>query len=413
MRRVVITGIGMVTPLGISTEANWEAILAGRSGVGPITAFDASRIGSRIAGEVRGFDPATVLEQKEIRRLDRFMHFAMAATDEAWNDSDLVRNEELADRTGVIYGSGMGGLTTIFTASDTLREKGPSRVSPFLGVGSPINMAAGIISIRWGLRGPNYATVSACSTSGHAIADSYFAIQRGDADVMVTGGSEAVLTEVTIASFDNAGALSKRNDNPPAASRPFDAGRDGFVLAEGGATLILEELDHARRRSARIYAEIIGVGMAGDAYHVTAPTPEGTGAARAMARALETAGLRPEDVQYINAHATSTVLGDASETAAIKTVFGSAVKTVAVSSTKSMTGHMLGAAGATEAAYTALALFYQVLPPTINYDEPEPDLDLDYVPHRARPAEVSAALSNSNGFGGANITLAFRRCTDV
>jgi 3-oxoacyl-[acyl-carrier-protein] synthase II len=274
-------------------------------------------------------------------------------------------------------------------------------------------MAAGIISIRWGLRGPNYATVSACSTSGHAIADSYFAIQRGDADVMVTGGSEAVLTEVSIASFDNAGALSKRNDNPPAASRPFDAGRDGFVLAEGGATLILEELEHARQRGARIYAEIIGVGMAGDAYHVTAPTPEGTGAARAMARALETADLRPEDVQYINAHATSTVLGDASETAAIKTVFGSAVRSVAVSSTKSMTGHMLGAAGATEAAYTALALFHQVLPPTINYDEPEPELDLDYVPHRARPAEVSAALSNSNGFGGANITLAFRRFTDA
>lgn len=409
MRQVVITGIGMVTPLGNSKELNWDAVLAGRSGVGPITAFDASHIGARIAGEVKNFDPSRVMEPKDVRRYDRFIHFAIAATDEAWRDSELVWDEELADRTGVIYGSGMGGLNTILTASDTLREKGAGRVSPLLCPASAINMAAGVISIRWVLRGPNYATVSACSTSAHAIADSYYAIQRGDADVMVTGGSEAVLTEVTIASFDNARVLSQRNERPETASRPFDAGRDGFVLAEGGATLILEELEHARRRQARIYAEITGVGMAGDAYHVTAPTPEGTGAARAMARALETAGLRPADVQYINAHATSTVLGDASETAAIKAVFGPDARRVAVSSTKSMTGHLLGAAGATEAAYTALALHHQVIPPTLNYEEPEEGLDLDYVPHRARRSAIDAALSNSNGFGGANITLAFRR----
>jgi 3-oxoacyl-[acyl-carrier-protein] synthase II len=398
----------MLTPLGNSTEANWSAILSGRSGVGPITAFDASHIGARIAGEVKGFNPATVMEAKDVRRYDRFIHFAIAATVEAWTDSELQWDEDLADRAGVIYGSGMGGLGTILTAAEALREKGAARVSPLLSPGSAINMAAGLISIRWDLRGPNYATVSACSTSAHAIADSFYAIQRGDADVMVTGGSEAVLTEVTIASFDNARALSRRNDRPEAASRPFDAGRDGFVLSEGGTTLLLEELEHARRRHARIYAEIAGAGMAGDAYHVTAPTPGGAGAARAMLRALETAGLSLADVQYINAHAPSTVLGDASETAAIKAVFGVHAARIAVSSTKSMTGHLLGAAGATEAAYTALALHHQVLPPTINYEEADPDLDLDYVPNKARPAPIRAALSNSNGFGGANITLAFR-----
>jgi 3-oxoacyl-[acyl-carrier-protein] synthase II len=399
----------MLTPLGNSTEANWNAIVAGRSGVGAITAFDASHIGARIAGEVRDFKPTAVMEPKDVRRYDRFIHFAMASTAEAWTDSALIWDEDLADRAGVIYGSGMGGLGTILTAAEALRKKGAARVSPLLSPGSAINMAAGLISIRWNLRGPNYATVSACSTSAHAIADSFYAIQRGDADVMVTGGSEAVLTEVTIASFDNARALSRRNGEPHAASRPFDAGRDGFVLSEGGATLVLEELEHARRRHARIYAEVAGAGMAGDAYHATAPTPGGAGAARAMLRALETAGLPPTDVQYINAHAPSTVLGDASETAAIKAVFGAHAWLLAVSSTKSMTGHLLGAAGAAEAAFTALALYYQILPPTINYDEPDRDLDLDYVPNTARPAPLEAALSNSNGFGGANITLAFRR----
>lgn len=403
MRRVVITGIGLVTPLGNSRLANWLAIVSGRSGIGPITLFDASQLGCQIAGEVRNFDPREVLESKEVRHYDRFIHFAVAATDEALKDARLTFDDDLTERTGVIYGSAMGGLMTIVEAQNTLSNRGTRRVSPFLAPGSAINMAAGIISIRWGFKGPNYATASACSTSAHAIADGFYAIQRGDAEVMVTGGSEAVITELTVAAFDNAGALSKED------SRPFDANRDGFVMAEGGATIILEELEHARARGASIYAEVAGVGMAGDAYHITAPDPAGAGASRAMTQALRSAHLNPEEVSYINAHATSTKSGDASETAAIKSVFGHHAYQLAVSSTKSMTGHLLGAAGATEAAYTALALYHQILPPTINLRTQDPDCDLDYIPQEARSGPVAVALSNSNGFGGANITLVLKR----
>lgn len=408
--RVVVTGLGLVTPLGNDCAANWEAIKAGKSGIGPITRFDASMLAARVAGEVRDFDPRTVLEPKEVRHYDRFIHFAMAATAEALHDAGWTFDNDLSERTGVIYGSAMGGLGTILDAHDTLNRRGARRVSPFLSPGSAINMAAGIISIRWGLKGPNYATVSACSTSAHAIADGFYAIQRGDADVMVTGGSEAVITELSMAAFDNAGALSRHQNAD--ASRPFDLYRDGFVIAEGGATLILEELTHAQKRGAAIYAELVGVGMTGDAYHVTAPDPTGGGAARAMARALEMAGIAPQSVNYINAHATSTKLGDVSETRAIKSVFGPHAQILAVSSTKSMTGHLLGAAGAAEAAYTALALRHQVLPPTANLQVHDPDCDLDYVPHVARSSAINVALSNSNGFGGANITVALRRYTE-
>ncbi len=408
-RRVVITGIGLVTPLGNSRAENWEGLLAGRSGIGPITRFDASRLGARIAGEVKDFDPSTVLDPKEVRHYDRFIHFAVHAAVEAIEDAGLSFTDSLRERAGVVYGSGMGGLATILAAESTLETRGPRRVSPFFSTASAINMAAGIISIRWGLRGPSYATVSACSTSAHAVADGFYAIQRGDADVMITGGSEAVLAEVTLASFDNAGALSRRNAEPTKASRPFDQDRDGFVLSEGGAALVLELLDHAVARGATIYAELAGVGMAGDAYHITAPDPDGGGAARAMRRALEAAGVRPDQVSYINAHATSTKSGDVSETAAIKAVFGDHAYRLAVSSTKSMTGHLLGAAGATEVAYTAMALRHQVIPPTVNLDVPDPKCDLDYVPYRPRPAPLNVALSNSNGFGGANIALALTR----
>ncbi len=408
-RRVVITGIGLITPLGNQREANWEAILAARSGIGQITRFDTSQLTSAVAGEVRGFEHSEVLEPKAARHYDRFIHLAVQATAEALADAKWVFDAGWAERTGVTYGSAMGGLSTILQAENTLRNRGARRVSPFLTPGSGMNMAAGVISIQWKLRGPNYATASACSTSAHAIADGFYAIQRGDADMMVTGGSEAVITEVTVASFDNARALSRRM--PPAeASRPFDADRDGFVIAEGGATVILEEREHARSRGARIYAELVGVGMAADAYHITAPDPTGAGAARAMAQALRAAGLPIEAVGYVNAHATSTQLGDVSETAAIKSVFGRHAYRLAVSSTKSMTGHLLGAAGAAEAAYTALALYHRVLPPTINLDRPDPACDLDYVPHHPRPLNtLEVALSNSNGFGGANVCLVLRR----
>ena len=410
-RRVVVTGLGMVTPLGNDGPSNWQGIQQGRSGIGPITRFDASAVGAKMAGEVQNFDPRAIMDAKEVRHYDRFIHFGVAATAEALADAGIGNLEaDEAERTGVIYGSGMGGLSTILDAQSALENRGARRVSPFLSPGCAINMAAGVISIRWGLKGPNYATVSACSTSAHAIADGYYAIQRGDADVMVTGGSEAVIAEVTVASFDNAGALSRQSG--PEASRPFDRNRDGFVIAEGGATLILEELGHAKARGARIYAELIGVGMTGDAYHITAPDPAGSGAARAMVRAMEVADITPDAVQYINAHATSTKLGDASETAAIKSVFGSHAYRLAVSSTKSMTGHLLGAAGAAEAAFTALALHHQMLPPTANLQEPDPECDLDYVPGTARSASLEVALSNSNGFGGANITLALRRYVD-
>jgi 3-oxoacyl-[acyl-carrier-protein] synthase II len=409
-RRVVVTGMGLLSPLGLGVKANWEAALAGRSGIGPITRFDASRLPTTFAGEVRGFDPATVMEPKEVKRYDTFIHYAMGAAAEAVADSGLTFEGELAERTGVIIGSGMGGLEGIEENTLVLAEKGPKRISPFFIPRCIINMAPGLISMKYGVLGPNYGTVSACSSAGHAIADAYHAIKRGDADVMITGGAESTLTELAFAGFASARALSTRNDDPQGASRPFSADRDGFVMGEGAGCLVLEEYEHAKKRGATIYGEIIGAGMSGDAYHITAPHPEGRGAALAMKNALRSAGVAPESVGYINAHATSTDLGDAMETQAIKAVFGDHAHKLAVSSTKSMHGHLLGAAGAIEGILTILALKHQVLPPTINLHNPDPACDLDYVPNVAREVSgVEVALSNNFGFGGTNVTLAFRR----
>ncbi len=409
-RRVVVTGLGLVSPLGLSVAENWEAALAGKSGIGPITRFDASRLPTRFAGEVKNFDPTTVMEPKEAKRYETFIHYALAATQQAMADSGLTIEGDLAERAGVVYGSGMGGLGGIENTKLTLVEKGPRRVSPFFIPSCIINMAPGMISMRWNLQGPNYATVSACSSAGHAIADAYHIIKRGEADVMVTGGSESTITELAFAGFASARALSTRNDEPETASRPFSADRDGFVMGEGAGTLILEELEHAKARGAKIYAEVIGAGMSGDAHHVTAPHPEGRGAAQAMRFALRSGGIRPEEVGYINCHATATDLGDAMEVAAIKQVFGEHARKMAISSTKSMHGHLLGAAAAIESILTVLALKDQVLPPTINYTTPDPTCDLDCVPNEARKVDgLQVALSNSFGFGGTNITLAFRR----
>lgn len=409
-RRVVVTGVGIISPLGNNLAATWEGVLAGRSGIGPITRFDASRLATRFAGEVKGFDPATVMDRKEVRRFDLFTHFALAATAEAVADSGLDFSQgDLGERTGVIMGAGIGGLETILDNHDALLNKGPGRVSPFFVPGSIINMAPGLVSMKYGVTGPNYSTVSACSSSGHAIADAYHSILRGEADVMLTGGAEAVTLELTIAGFSNSKALSERNDAPETASRPFSADRDGFVLGEGAGTLVLEEYEHARARGAHIYGEIVGAGMSGDAYHVTAPHPEGLGAVKAMQAALKSGGLKPEDVGYINGHATSTPIGDIMETQAIKKVFGEHAYKLAVSATKSMTGHLLGAAGAVEAIFTILALEKGILPPTINYGTPDPECDLDCVPNEAREQQVEVALSNSFGFGGTNISVAFRR----
>jgi len=409
-RRVVVTGLGVISPLGLSTAETWENALAGKSGIGPITRFDASRLPTRFAGEVKGFDPTTVLEPREVKRYEPFIHYALAATAEAVADSGLTFTDELRERTGVVYGTGMGGLQAIEETKMLLVEKGPRRVSPFFIPSCIINMAPGLIAIRYGLLGPNYSAVSACASAGHAIADAFHIIRRGDADVMITGGSESTVTELAIAGFAAARALSTRNEDPEGASRPFDADRDGFVMAEGAATLVLEELEHAKARGAKIYAEVVGAGASADAYHITAPDPTGRGAVLAMQAALRSAGARPEEVGYINAHATSTDLGDVMETEAIKQVFGDHARKLAVSSTKSMHGHLLGAAAALEAVLTVLALKHQVLPPTINLHRPDPKCDLDYVPNQARTVKgLRMALSNSFGFGGTNVTLAFRR----
>lgn len=409
-RRVVVTGMGLISPLGNSVRANWEAAVAGRSGIGPITRFDASRLPTRFAGEVRDFDPATVMDPKEVRRYDPFIHYALAAAAEAVEDAGLTFEGELAERTGVVFGSGMGGLEGIVENALILQERGPRRISPFFVPRCIINSAAGLISMKYGVHGPNYGTVSACASAGHAIADAMHIIRRGDADVMITGGSEATITELAFAGFSSAKALSTRNDDPQGASRPFDADRDGFVMSEGAGCLVLEELEHARRRGARIYAELAGAGMSGDAYHITAPHPEGRGAVLAMKGALRSARLNPEDVGYINAHATSTDLGDVQESLAIEQVFGDHARKLAVSGTKSMHGHLLGAAGAIEAILTVLSLYHQVLLPTINLHRPDPDCRLDYVPHTAREVRgVEAALCNNFGFGGTNVSLAFRR----
>ncbi|MBP2019524.1 3-oxoacyl-[acyl-carrier-protein] synthase II [Symbiobacterium terraclitae] len=409
-RRVVVTGLGLISPLGNDVRTNWEAAVAGRSGIGPITKFDPSRLATHFAGEVRNFDPATVMDPKEVRRYDTFIHYALAAAIEAVADSGLSFDGELAERTGVVFGSGMGGLEAIEENSLILRERGPRRISPFFVPRCIINSAPGLISMRFGLHGPNYGTVSACASAGHAIADAMHIIRRGDADVMITGGSEATIMELAFAGFNSAKALSTRNDDPQGASRPFDVDRDGFVMSEGGGALVLEELEHAKRRGARIYAELAGAGMSGDAYHITAPHPEGKGAALAMRGALRSAGLNPEDVGYINAHATSTDLGDVQESKAIEEVFGDHAFKLAVSGTKSMHGHLLGAAGAIEAILTVLSLYHQVMLPTINLHNVDPECRLDYVPNEAREVRgLKAALSNNFGFGGTNVCLAFRR----
>jgi 3-oxoacyl-[acyl-carrier-protein] synthase II len=410
-RRIVVTGLGLISPLGNSVAENWEAALAGRSGIGPITHFDASRLATQFAGEVRNFDPATVMDAKEARRFEPFVHFAMAAGTEAIADSGLDFSVgDLAERTGVIIGSGMGGLGGIEDTKMILVEKGPRRVSPFFVPSCIINMAAGMISLKYGLMGPNYGVVSACSSGGHAVSDAFHMIRRGEVDVMVTGGTESTITELAIAGFNSARALSTRNDDPQTASRPFSANRDGFVMSEGAGAFVLEDLEHALARGAKIYAEVIGAGASADAYHITAPHPEGKGAMNAMKAALKSAGLRPEEVGYINAHGTSTDLGDVQETKAIKAVFGEHARKLAVSSTKSMHGHLLGAAAAIEGVLTILALQNQILPPTINLQHPDPECDLDYVPNQPRAVQgLEVALSNSFGFGGTNVTLAFRR----
>ena len=407
--RVVITGLGAVTPLGNTAEEFWTSLTQGKSGIGPITRFDSTGFGTRIAGEVKGFDALKYVDKKDDRKLDLYLKYALACAVMAVEDAGLDPAKEDGDRFGVLVGSGIGGLGTLLDSHKTLLDKGPDRVSPFFIPMLIINMASGLISMRFGARGPNSSVVTACATGNHAIGDATRIIQRGDADVMIAGGAEAIIIPLTIAGFCQMKAMSTRNDEPTKASRPFDAERDGFVAGEGGGLVVLESLEHARRRDARIYAEVVGYGMTGDAHHMTAPDPEGDGAARAMAAALKDAALEPSAVGYINAHGTSTPYNDKFETIAIKRVFGEHAKRLPVSSTKSMTGHLLGAAGGIEAVATTLTIYHGVLPPTINYETPDPDCDLDYVPNQARKQDVEVALSNAFGFGGTNAILAFRK----
>jgi len=412
-RRVVITGIGLITPLGNSAKETWRLLLEGRSGVGPITRFDASRFPTRFAAEVKNFDPAEFVEKKEIKKMDTFIHYALAASEYAMQDAGLTswKGAE-GERVGVVIGSGIGGFSTIEVEHQTLLKHGPKRLSPFFIPSSIINLAAGRVSMRFGARGPNSAPCTACSAGSHAIGDSFRIIERGDADVMIAGGSEAAITPLAVAGFDALKALSTRNADPTRASRPFDRDRDGFVLGEGAGILILEELERARLRGAKIYAELAGYAMSGDAYHITAPPPGGDGALRVMRMSLKDAGIAPEKVDYINAHGTSTQPNDRTETAAIRAVFGDHAYRLAVSSTKSMIGHLLGAAGAVEAAVTALTIRDQVMHPTINLENPDPDCDLDYIPNHQRKRDILYAMSNSFGFGGTNACLVFKRYFD-
>jgi 3-oxoacyl-[acyl-carrier-protein] synthase II len=407
--RVVITGMSQVTSLGIGLEPFWQNLVAGKSGIGPVTAFDASRLSARIAAEVRDFDPTQWIDRKEARRMDRFAQFAVVCSLMAVEDASLEIGPSNADRVGVLIGSGIGGLLTIEEQHNVLIERGPDRLSPFFIPMLILDMASGQVSIALGAKGPNLAVVSACATGTHAVGDAAEIIRRGDADVMVAGGAEAAICVLALGGFCSARALSTRNDDPEHASRPFDAERDGFVMGEGAGVLVLESLEHARRRGARMYAELVGYGLSGDAYHVTQPSPGGEGAVRSMRGALRSAGLAPEDVDYINAHGTSTVPNDRLETAAIKTLFGEHAYKVAISSTKSMTGHLLGAAGAVEAIVCALAIQRGVIPPTTNYTTPDPECDLDYVPNQARNADVRVAMSNSFGFGGHNATVVLQK----
>ena len=410
-RRVVITGLGILSPVGIGVSENWQAILAGKNGIGRITQFDASGFPSMIAGEVKNFNPGQFLAEKDARKMDRFMQLGMAAGIEAIQDAGLTADEADAERIGVHIGSGIGGLGTIENTTRSYLEKGQRRISPFYIPMTIINMVSGNLSILFGLKGPNLAMVTACATATHAIGDAGRLIEYGDADVMVAGGAEGAVTPTSVAGFGNAKALSTRNDDPATASRPWDKDRDGFVLGEGAGVVVLEELEHARRRGARIYCELVGFGMSGDAFHMTSPPEGGEGAARCMHSALRNAGINPAEVQYINAHGTSTPLGDKAETQAVKAAFGDHAYRLAMSSTKSMTGHLLGAAGGVEAIYTALALCHQVAPPTTNLFTPDPECDLDYVPNQAREMKIDVALSNSFGFGGTNGTLVMRRLT--
>ncbi len=408
-RRVVITGMGIISPIGIGLQEAWQAAVDGKSGVGPITHFDASSLPTRIAAEVKGFDPTKYIEPKEVKKMDRFIQFAVAVSAMALEDAGLKITEDIAENVGVIIGAGMGGLPAIEYYHKIYLEKGYRRVSPFFVPMLIINLASGNVSIRFGAKGPNSSVVTACATGNHSIGDAYEIIKRGDADIMFAGGAEACITHLGIAGFSAMRALSVRNDEPEKASRPFDAERDGFVMGEGAGVLILESLESAVARKARIYAEIVGYGMSSDAYHITAPAPKGEGAARCMKMALKKAGIEPEKIDYINAHGTSTKYGDELETEAIKTIFGEHAYKLCVSSTKSMIGHLLGAAGGVEAVFTVLSIYNGIVLPTINLHNPDPECDLDYVPNKARPMEIEYAMSNSFGFGGTNACLIFKK----
>jgi 3-oxoacyl-[acyl-carrier-protein] synthase II len=408
-RRVVVTGMGMVTPLGIGVEENWESVTKGRSGIGVITKFDPSPYASQIAGEVKDFRSEDFLSPKDARHLDIFIHYAIASARMALEDSGLTVTKDNSHRIGCVTGSGIGGLSTIEHYHKVLLEKGPRRISPFFIPSIITNMAPGQIAIEHGIRGPNTSITTACAASAHAIGESFRLIQWGSADAMITGGTEACITPLALGGFTSMKSLSTRNDEPEKASRPFDKQRDGFVISEGGGIIVVEELDHALDRGARIYAEIIGYGMSSDAYHFTAPDPEGVGAGLCIKAALDDAGLQPADIDCINAHGTSTNLNDLSETRAIKSVFGEQAYKVPISSTKSMTGHLLGGAGVTEAIYSILTIVNGIIPPTTNYEFPDPECDLDYVPNEARQAAVQTVLSNSFGFGGTNGTLIFKK----
>jgi 3-oxoacyl-[acyl-carrier-protein] synthase II len=408
-RRVVVTGMGVVCPVGIGLEAAWKGLVAGKSGIGPITQFDASTYPTRIAGEVRDFDPEKWLDRREVRRNDRFIQMGLAASEMALADSGLEMAKEDGERVGAIIGAGIGGLATIEENKLLVEAKGVRRISPFFIPALIINLAPGQLSIKYGMKGPNYSPVSACATGNHALGDALMLIERDMADVMVAGGCEATITPLGIGGFCAARATSERNDAPEKASRPFDRGRDGFVAAEGAGILVLEEIEHARRRGARVYAELAGYGATADANHITAPAPEGEGGQRAMRAALRDAGLSPEQVGYVNTHGTSTPQGDVAECQAIRKVWGAAVDKLAVSSTKSMTGHMLGAAGGAEAVFAVMALHTGVLPPTINVDDQDPECALDVIPNVAREKRVDAVLSNSFGFGGTNAVVCFKR----
>jgi 3-oxoacyl-[acyl-carrier-protein] synthase II len=407
-RRVVVTGMGVISPLGNNLDATWQGLIEGRSGIGYITAFDTSNFPVRIAGEVKGFDPLDYLDRKTARRMDPFQHYAFAAATEALHQANLEITPANAARVGVLIGSGIGGIQVLSAQYQVLYERGPDRISPFLITQMVIDLAPGQVSILLGAKGPNFSTVSACATGATAIGEATEIIRRGQADVMIAGGSEAAIVPIGLAGFCSMHALSTRNDDPERASRPFDAARDGFVMSEGAGILVLEAYDHARARGVPMLAEIVGYGSTGDANHITDPAPGGEGAARAMAMALQQARLQPCEIDYLNAHGTSTVANDRAETAAIKTAFGEAAYKLPISSTKSMTGHMMGAAGAAEAIFAIQTIRTGCIPPTINYEQPDPECDLDYVPNRARRAEVRTAMSNAFGFGGHNASLIFR-----